>query len=201
MLQTMFNASIAVLTRPSASTFEEYEQDNLQWAIIYVAIGAVITGILGAIGFAIDPSLQEELFGDTQPSLMGSVLGNVIAALIGFFIFLGIVYLLGRAFGGSGKFGELAFDISLYWVPIAILVGLLNVISIGPLTLLVLPVSLALFGYNIYLTYLGIQSGMDLPANKALYVVLILALIVIVLVLCIALIIGAALAALLGGTS
>lgn len=161
----------------------------------------MITGILGAIGFAIDPSLREELFGDAQPSLMGSVLGNVIAALIGFFIFLGIVYLLGRAFGGSGKFGELAFDISLYWVPIAILVGLLNVISIGPLTSLVLLVSLALFGYNIYLTYLGIQSGMDLPANKALYVVLIMALIVIVLVLCVALIIGAALAALLIETS
>lgn len=200
MLQTMLNASIAVLTRPSVSTFEEYEQDNPQWATIYVALGAVITGILGAISFAVQRPM-EQIGVEEQPSLIGSVFGNVLLALIGFFIFLGIVYLLGRAFGGSGKFGELAFDISLYWVPIAVLTALVRLISIGFLDLLLLPVSLALFVYNIYLTYLGIQSGMDLPANKALYVVLILALIVIVLVVCVAVIIGAAIAALLSGTN
>jgi len=190
MFQTMINGSIAVLTRPSVATFEEHEQNNLGWATIYVVIGAVIVGILQAITAVIQGAVGAPQ--TTQASPIGNIIVSVLGALIGFFIFLGIVYLLGRAFGGTGEFGELAFDISLYWVPLAVLQALIGVIAIGPLAILVLLVLLVVFGYNIFLTYLGIQSGMDLPSQKALYVVLILAGIVLLFVACLVTLAGVA---------
>lgn len=182
MFQTMINGSMAVLTHPSVATFEEHEQNNLGWATIYVVIGAVIVGILEVITAVIQGAVGTP--GVNQPSPIGNIIVSVLGALIGFFIFLGIVYLLGRAFGGTGEFGELAFDISLYWAPLAVLQALIGVIAIGPIAILALLALLAVFGYNIFLTYLGIQSGMDLPSQKALYVVLILAGVVLLLVAC-----------------
>lgn len=215
MFQDMINGSIAVLTRPSVSTFEEHEKNNLGWATIYVAIGALLAGIFGAIAFTIQrPAIEQQLgeleeqlgelggqadFGAAmaQRSLVGDIVGNVLFALLGFFIFLGIVYLLGRAFGGTGNFGELAYDISLFWAPLAALRALLGIIAIGPLAFLTILVGLAIGIYNIYLTYLGIQSGMNLPSNKALYVILILVGIVILLGLCVGAVFAAAIVALL----
>ncbi len=207
----MINGSIAVLTRPSVATFEEHEQNNLGWATIYVAIGAVLAGIFGAIAFAVQrPFIEQELgqfeeeFGmqldvaAAQPTITGAIFSNLFGTLLGFFIFLGIVYLLGRAFGGTGNFGELAFDISLFWTPLLVLRALLGILAFGPILSAILGfVSLAIGIYNIYLTYLGIQSGMNLPGNKALYVILILVGIVILLGICVAVIFGAAIAALM----
>jgi hypothetical protein len=62
MLQEMFNASLAVLRRPSVSTFEEYERDNVGNAALYVIVGTVIAAILGAIGFFIKrPYIEAQL--------------------------------------------------------------------------------------------------------------------------------------------
>lgn len=216
MFQAMMNGSIAVLTRPSVATFEEHEQNNLGWATIYVALGAVLAAIFGAIAFAIQrPAIEQQLqelqeqLGELgaqsplgpsvmQPSLSGFILNNLLGTLIGFFIFLGVVFLLGRAFGGSGNFGELAYDISLFWAPLMVLRALIGIISIGPLSFLVGLASLAIGIYNIYLTFLGIQSGMNLPSNKALAVIGILVGIVLVIVLCVAVVFATALATVFG---
>lgn len=198
MFQRMLNASRAVLTRPSVSTFEEFEQDDLGAATVYVLIGAAISAVLGAIAYLIQrPYIEarlQELQGNLQnqldmqlpadfaqnlsaatapTSLIGAIGSQLIWALIGFFIFLGIVYLLGRLFGGTGTFGQLAYDISLFWAPVAVLRALIGIASFGWLSWLAGIASLVLGLYNLYLTYLGIQSGMNLPPNKALFVILI----------------------------
>jgi hypothetical protein len=207
----MFNASMAVLRRPAVATFEEYEKNNLQWATIYVAIAAVVSAILGAIAFAIQrPYIAQQLRdAETQlggqidltgalanRSLVGAIFSGLLGTLIGFFIFLGIVYMLGRAFGGTGNFGELAFDMALFWAPLMVVRALISIIAIGPLAILTGLVSIAIAIYNLYLTYLAIQSGMNLAKNKALYVILIIFGIIFVLALCVAVVFAAALAAL-----
>jgi hypothetical protein len=204
MFQQMLNASLAVLRRPSVSTFEEFERDDLGAATVYVLLGALISGILGVIAFAIrrpfigqplrerpvdqpfafDPALMPQ----SWPTAIG---GNLIGTLIGFFLFLGLVFLLGRAFGGTGTFGQLAYDISLFWAPLAVIQALISIFAIGPLAFLS---GLALFAvgiYNLYLTYLGIQSGMNLPPNKALIIILIPFFLAIVLCCVLALAVGA----------
>jgi len=209
--QYMLNASMAVLRRPAVGTFEEYEKNNLQWATIYVAIAAVVSAILGAIAFTIQRPYIEQQLRDAETqlggqvdltgalasrSIVGAVFSGLLGTLIGFFIFLGLVYLIGRAFGGTGNFGELAFDMALFWAPLMVVRALISVIAIGPLAFLTGLVSFGIAIYNLYLTYLAIQSGMNLPKNKALYVILIIFGIFLVIGLCVFVVFAAALAAL-----
>jgi hypothetical protein len=201
MFQEMINGTIAVLTRPSVSTFEEHEKDNLQWAVIYVGIAGVINAILSAIFAPIYSSralaqleetraqleetgassefieqLTAQLQAQAEPNIVAAIISTLIGTALGFLIYVAIVYGLGRAFGGSGQFGELAYDLSLFWAPVSIGTVLLNVIpGVGSI------LGFVLFLYNVFLTYLAIQSGMNLERNKALYVMLIIAAIVFVL--------------------
>jgi hypothetical protein len=190
MFQQMLDGSRAVLLRPSVSTFEEYERNDLGWALIYIAIAAAATAILNAIGFAIrGPAMQEAMrsledqFGG-QPlppgfgammgggSLTGAIVSGLLGSIVGFLIWTGIIFLLGRAFGGTGAFGELAYDVALFSAPMAVINALVGVISIGPLACLTAIVTIALALYTLYLSWLSIQSGLNLPPNKALIVIL-----------------------------
>src|SRR6266496_609227 len=211
----MLNASMAVLRRPAVGTFEEYEKNNVRWATIYVAIAAVVSAILGAIAFTIQRPYIEQQLRDAQTqlggqvdltgalagrSIVGAIFSGLLGTLVGFFIFLGLVYLIGRAFGGTGNFGELAFDMSLFWAPLMVVRALISLIAIGPLACLTGLVSFVIAIYNLYLTYLAIQSGMNLPKNKALYVILIIFGIFLAIGLCVFVVFAAALAALFSST-
>jgi len=194
MFQQMLNASRAILLRPSVATFEEYERDDLGWALIYTLTAAVAAAVLRAIGALLQraaleqqmASLEQQFGNSPMLPLMRNLIGGgglvftliftLIVAVIGFFIGVGIVYLLGRAFGGTGTFGEMAYDIALYSAPITVLSSLLGIIPIiGGLA------ALALGIYEIYLYWLSVQAGMNLPGSKALWVVLIPILVVVVL--------------------
>jgi uncharacterized membrane protein YidH (DUF202 family) len=104
------------------------------------------------------------------------------------------VYLLARAFGGTGNFGELAYDISLFSAPLSV-VG--SVLGLVPILGAIAAIALAI--YQIYLTYLGIQSGMNLPKDKAILVMVIIFLIFLVIAVCIAVFFAAIFATVLRG--
>ncbi len=185
MIQEMVNGSIAVLTRPSVQTFERHERDNLVWALIYAVIASVINGVISLVTLPLQVSqlrtnledqglpaelIEAALAQQTNPVtvILSGVFGTIIISIIAW----GIVYLLGRAFGGTGSFGELAWGISLFSSPLAVGQGIANAIPlVGGI------LSFGLLLYSVYLTYLAIQSGMNLPAQKALYVAIILAVI------------------------
>lgn len=190
MFEQLLSGSRAVLLRPSVATFEEHERNDLGTALIYTAIAAVISAILSAIGFAIrGPAneaalrqFQDQLGGQPLPpgitnftggSLTGGIMLALFGSIIGFFIWTGIVYVLGRLFGGTGAYGELAYDVALFSAPLNVISAAISLVGIGPLACLTGIVSLVLFGYNVYLTWLSVQSGMNLPGNKALFVILI----------------------------
>ena len=205
MFQEMINGSVAVLTKPSVSTFEEHEKNNLSWALIYAVIAGVINAVINAItaplrvgqlraqfeaaGMA-GEQLDAALAAQTGGGLIGGIIGALIFTIIGSLIGWGIVYLLGRAFGGTGAFGELAWGLSLFSSPIAVVSTILAVIPIvGGFA------AFALSLYGLYLTYLAIQSGMNLTSQKALFVILVLFLILLGLF---CLVFGAAVLAIVG---
>lgn len=189
MFQQMLNASRAVLLHPCAATFEEHERNDLRWATIYVAISAVVSAILGAISFALNRpyleqqmrDLQDRLNGQPLPpfantlmggqSLTGTILMSLAFTIFAFFVWTGLIYGLGRLFSGTGAFGELAYDIALFWAPIAVIRGLIGVISIGPIAAIGGLIGLIVGLYNVYLSWLSIQSGMNLPGGKAAAVI------------------------------
>lgn len=194
MFQELINGSIAVITKPAVSTFEEHEKDNLAWALIYAVIAGVINAIIQAAtapfrlaqvrsqveaqieqlqAQGVDTTfLEGTLQQAAQPNFIGDAFGAMIGTVIGSLIVWGIIYGLGRAFGGTGKFGELSWDLSLFSSPLAVL-GL--VVGLVPLAGGFVSFLISLYG--LYLGYLAIQSGMNLPSNKALYVMLIIALV------------------------
>jgi hypothetical protein len=209
MFQAMINGSLAVLTKPSVGTFEQHEKNNLAWALIYAAIAGVICALiravtlplrlsqirqqLEAIGMA-GAELEAVLATQSGGGLVGSVISTLLSTIIGSLILWGIVYGLGRAFGGTGAFGELAWNVSLFTSPLAVIFMIVSVIG-GLIPLLGGILAFGLFLYGLYLDYLAIQSGMNLPSNKALYVILILFLIGLILF---CLVFGAALLAIIG---
>jgi hypothetical protein len=199
MFDQMLNGSRAVLLRPSVATFEEHERNDLGWALIYIALGAVVAAILGAIRFALHGPAMEQALRQFQNQLgsqplppgfdafmgVSGLIATIITSLFGtlfwFFIWSGIVYLLGRAFGGTGAYGELAYDIALFQAPLGVISGLVSLIGFGPLVCLTGLIGFALWIYGFYLTWLSVQSGMNLPGNKALFVILLPILIVLLL--------------------
>ncbi len=199
MFQQLITGSIAVLTRPSVPTFEEHEQDSLTWASLYVVLGTLIVGVLSAISFVIQRPFLESQFDDLQAQIdelqaqgidttfleglidafvnstagpVASIGLSLVFTLVGFFISLAVVWAIGRAFGGTGTFGQLGWDMALFSVPLSVIGGAIAVVGIGPLAILTNLIGFGLWLYNLYLTYLAIQAGMNLPSNKALYVML-----------------------------
>lgn len=198
MLHAMLRGSWAVVTRPAVANFEEHERDALGWALLYVTLGATITATLGWLAFLVQrPFLErqyamlfaelakieaatgqdlafEQFFTPSTPGL--PVVSNVLGTLVGFMTYLGIVYLLGRSLGGTGRFGELAYDLALFWVPVSVASAVVNALSIGFFSCLTAPVAIFVTLYGLYLTYLSVQSGMNLPARRAVTLVLLPAL-------------------------
>ncbi len=76
-LSELVNSSVEVLRRPSVFTFERYEKrGNLQTALLYVLIGAVVAAILGL------------------PGGVWGLLNNAVSTVVQFLIFVGVVYYL-----------------------------------------------------------------------------------------------------------
>lgn len=198
MLNAMLRGSWAVVVRPAVANFEEHERDALGWALLYVALGAAVTAAIGWLAYLVQaPFLErqyaqlfaelakieaatgqdlafEQLFAPSNPGI--PIISNVLSTMVGFLTYLGIVFLLGRALGGTGSLGELAYDMALFWVPVSLVSALVNAFSIGFFSCLTAPVAVFVTAYGLYLTFLSVQSGMNLPARKALTLVLIPAL-------------------------
>jgi hypothetical protein len=165
-LSEMVNSSIVVLTKPRVSTFEMFERrGNVQSALVYVGIASVISGILTAIG--------------PHGGLMG-LLGGLITALIGFLVFTGAVFYIGRSQGGTGTFDEVAYTFSLFWAPIAVIGGVIGLLARIPILgcIVGLPLSLALVVAEVYFGFLAVQSSMNLIDRTKAIVTLILAAVV-----------------------
>jgi hypothetical protein len=206
MLMTMIRSSQAVLVRPSVANFEANERRQFGWALLYVVLGATITASLGWLAFQIQrPFIEEQnqalaawlanlerqvgrplplanLFTPSNPGI--PVVSNVLGTMVGFLTYLTIVFLIGRLLGGSGRFAELAYDLALFWVPVSVASALVNIFSFGLFSCLTAPLAIVVTSYGLYLTYLSVQAGMNLPPRRALILVLIPALLY-VLVICV----------------
>ena len=216
MLKTMLRGSWEIMLRPSVVNFEDHERNALGWALLYVALGALITALIGWLAFPIQQPFLERQYtslsdefarvsadvGQELPfetlaapeDVEIPVIGNALSTLMGFLVYLGIIFVLGRALGGTGKIGELAYDISLFWVPVSVVSAVISAFSIGLFSCLTAPVIIFVTAYGFYLTFLSVQAGMNLLPNKALILILIPALLWL-FIICVVVLLFAAVAA------
>lgn len=165
----MLDQSRDIMLNPSVATFERHEQrGTLVNAATYVGVASLIAALIGAIsggpvGF----------------------LSSLLSSLAQFFVFTGMVYLLGKSmFGGTGNWDEVAYTFSLFTAPLILLgalVGLIIVLFswIPILNLLVglagLVVALLMLAVQIYYAYLAVQSGMNIRTGSQAAITLVLA--------------------------
>jgi hypothetical protein len=172
------NQYVKVLTKPSAFTFAA-EMGKASWDIVWVQlIGyAVVAGILtylrtlipgAALAYGNPNSMPAATYGVLQVIALFTSAGSIILIPISFFIGQGIIYLVAKAFGGTGTFLAQAYTYLLIIVPLGIISLALGLIPfLG---------AVAGFGLGIYGLVLQIFSLMPvhrLSGGKATAVVLI----------------------------
>jgi hypothetical protein len=202
MLQGFIQNARRVVTQPNVASFDA-AHPSANWNTVLLAVGAlgVVRGITGAITAFYLPTAFLGLNVPVQNAInpvtdiIGGLIGGVIGAFIGFFVGAGILYLIARAFGGTGQFMTYSHALALAYVPLGIGIAVLGLIPIlGGLA--------ALAGgiYAIYLAILATSSTHRLTMGKSVAVVLIPAAVVAVLAVCLIALAATALAVYLHGT-
>lgn len=159
-ISNMISQSRDVLTKRDVATFESYEnRGGLQQALIYMAIAAGITGLLGLSG-----------------GIRGLITG-VLSTLIGFLVFTYLIYFIGKQFGGSGTFDQVAYTFSLFYAPLSVVFAALTlVLLITLIGIFLIPlVGIIAIIANIYFAYIAVQSSMNMTDNGKIWLTLILA--------------------------
>ncbi|MGY2895117.1 YIP1 family protein [Deinococcus sp. UYEF24] len=153
-LTDMFPQSVAVLSKPSVATFEQFERrGGTTEAAIYVVVGAIIAALFGLLKGGV-----------------GGLLAGLLGTLISFGVFTALVYVVGKnLFKGTGTYPEVAYTFALFYVPISVVSSVIGIIPIlGALVAFILGL------VNIYFGYLAVQSSMNLRDTTSAIVTLVL---------------------------
>jgi hypothetical protein len=156
----MVSQSKEVLSKRDTATFETFEnKGGLREALIYMSIAAAITGVFG--------------LGDG----LGGFVRGILSALIGFFVFTYLVFLIGKQQGGTGTFDQVAYSFALFYAPLTVVFAAITLVLIITLVgiLLVPVVGILAIIANIYFAYLAVQSSMNLTDSGKVWITLILA--------------------------
>jgi hypothetical protein len=157
----MARQSADVMARPSVRTFSYYgARSSDSDALLYVTVAAVAIGL---VGLALARILN----------IIGLAFG-VVNQLFEFYIFAGVIYFVGRQFGGIGSFTTVVYTFVLFYVPILVVSSALTLAAAFLRTglPLVLLISLAQLAAQAYFAYLAVQAAMYLrrPRDAALTV-------------------------------
>lgn len=189
-IQGLPNQYIKVLTKPGAQSFVE-EQGKADWGIIWLQLlfVGVIGTIIGLLRAAMGTAATMVTNGGSSAAAYGAIAGffagsasvaSIIFVIIGFFIVVGIQYLLAKAFGGTGDFKQQAYDYLLFFVPLTIISNILGLIPV-----LGILAGFAIGIYQLVLNVFSIMASHRLSGGKATAVVLIpIAVIILVVFLC-----------------
>lgn len=192
MVQGFIQNARRVLTQPNVASFDA-AIPSANWNSVLLAVGAlaVVRGITAAIASYYVSSVLPGLgrFGAYYtPNPIGSFFGGVIITFIGFFIGVGILYLVARMFGGQGPFMVYSHALALAYIPLGIAAAIVGLIPfLG---------TLAALAAGIYAIYLAIQATASthrLSQGKSVAVVLIPVAVIFVLALCAATLLAATL--------
>lgn len=152
-------------TKPGVLTFAA-EMGKASWDIVWVQLigQTIILALLIYLHTLISRGFNPASFGT-----VGLPLVSILIVPMSFFIGMGILYGLARAFGGQGKFVTQCYTYLLFSVPIGIVSGI--VFSLIPAAGSVIAMALGI--YAIVLTIFSLMAAHRLSGGKATAIVLI----------------------------
>lgn len=169
----------AVITGRNVPAFDaQLPSANWQAVWIGLAILGLVRGVTSAIGaaFASAVTINNHVYLPSSPA--SSFFSGLFGVFIGFFIGVGILYLIARLFGGIGSFLGYAYLISLFYVPLGIVSAVFGLLPIiGAIIGLLIGI------FEVYLAIQATASAHRLPMDRATWVVLIPVIIAFVLLL------------------
>ncbi len=132
-------------------------------SLIATLLGTMIWGSLGAIGGDVE---------GTAVSGAADLLAVIALAVIGFvFFFVGgfILYLIAQALGGKGTAEQFLYLLSIIQLALSPVSAIINLLSIIPCVgCLLLPVTLLVLVYMLYLYYKAIMAACGLDSGKSI---------------------------------
>ena len=208
------NQYIRVLTKPGATTFaEELPKSSWDITLIQILIMIIAAIVLGLIRAAIasattNAALSSAGLSSTNlqafssliyATSFGSVFASIISVPLTFFIGVGILFLLAKAFHGEGTFLTQSYTSLLYQVPLYLINLVVSLIGVVPVAggIIVGLVSLVVFIYSIVLNVYQIMAVHRLSGGKATWVVLIPYIVLFVLLLLCGIVAGAVIVSML----
>jgi Yip1 domain len=154
----LISQSIAVLTRPRIETFERFERSGtVSDALTYVVAAALISGVVSFI---------VNIFSQGIGGAIVALILGILSTVIGFAVIGYLIYYIGRTQGGTGTQDEVFYSAALFVAPISAVVGVVNAVPL--LADLLLPATIILGLYELYLGYLVTRSSMNLDRSRAL---------------------------------
>jgi hypothetical protein len=169
-----------VLSKPSVATFA-VEKGKASWDILWVQllIYAIIEAIMGYLSTLINPSqipLSMSKAGITPEAyhalIVGIAVGRIFLIPLFFFIGVGIIHLIAKAFKGQGSFLQYSYCILLFSCPLTILTNLFQLIPVAGPTLFIFAWLLTTV-YGIVLYIFATMAAHRLSGGKASAVILI----------------------------
>ena len=165
---------IKVTTKPGVMTFAE-EMGKASWNIVWIQLIAlaIIYAIFGYLNTLISPTFTSTSSSTFDPATLRSLIAGlslvfIIIVPVFFFIGMGILYGLAKAFGGQGKFVTQCYTNLLFSVPIGIVSSIVGLIPIAGAV-----IATALSIYSIVLNVFSLMAVHRLSGGKATAVVLI----------------------------
>jgi Yip1-like protein len=171
------------LTKPSDQTFARISQSpnaKLTTALLWVFLGSLVNILLASLvqGAIFRQLMQNSDFGGNGfprmaggglvAAICGAPIGAVIS-IVGFVIFVGIVQLLARMFGGRGTFEQLAYATAAIVAPFSLINSLLTLLAAIPFVGLCFGLVSLLAGlYVIVLQVLAVQGVNQFSLGAAL---------------------------------
>ena len=146
--------------------------------IIYAVLHLAVMSMPMMSGNGSNPAAFSTIYSLTTsgPSIL-----SLVSAIVGFFIVVGIQYLLAKAFGGNGNFKQQGYSYLLLYVPLVLISDVLSLIPIVGLI-----VGFAVGIYQIVLNVFSIMAVHRLSGGKATAVVLIpIAALIVLISLCV----------------
>jgi len=218
MSNEMFSMSIIdtwikAVTSPNEETYQQIADDpsaslgkSVLWVFIAGVVGGLISGFANYVKYLIGGPTSLGGLGDygeflpeipvSEPTIIGAIVSSPVTgfvSVIGALVFVGIVFVVSRALGGTGDYEKLFTTMAAYQVPLGVVTTLVGVIPIVNCLGFILGI------YGLVLAVIANKVVMQYDLGKAIIASVVVPVVIAgIIFFCVVVVLGAAIGAVFG---